>query len=66
MRATFKIPQKDRLADVVSNKNVFHHLSGRGKQDYIDFRSQMFGFNYEKCSDAETNNISGDYQNNSL
>lgn len=36
--------------------------------DYFDFKTskQMFGFIYEKCSDAESNNIWGVYQNNSL
>lgn len=36
--------------------------------DYFDFKTskQMFGFIYEKCSDAESNNIWRVYQNNSL
>lgn len=41
---------------------------GGGVCDYFDFKTskQMFGFIYEKCSDAESNNIWGVYQNNSL
>lgn len=55
---------KDKLVRAVSGKSISHSMSeeggvGGGVCDYFDFKTskQMFGFIYEKCSDAESNNI---------
>lgn len=59
---------KDKSARAVSGTSLCHSMSGGGRHDYLDFKTskQMFGFNYEKCSGAESNNNGGVYQNNSL
>lgn len=43
-------------------------MSGGGRNDYFDFKTskQIFGFNDEKCSGAQSNVIGGVQQNNSL
>lgn len=54
---------KDELVRAVSGKSISHSMSEEGGVgvggDYFDFKTskQMFGFIYEKCSDAESNNI---------
>ncbi len=59
---------KDKLTRAVSGKSLPHSISGGGRHGYFDFQTskQMFGFNYEKCSGAVSNNIGGVYQNKSL
>lgn len=50
-----KVKEKERLA----RASLSHSVLKGERHDYFNFKTskRMFGFNYEKCSGAESNNI---------